>query len=71
MRLYGAQFRQCLHTNVREFVNVNVNVREFLRRLRIETYLKDAIANRKETHALVVCCASHVTAARNISNRNI
>jgi len=27
-----------------------VNVRELLRRLRIETYLKDARANRKETN---------------------
>jgi len=32
------------------WLNVNVNIREFLRRLRIETYLKDARANRKETH---------------------
>jgi len=29
---------------------INVNVREFLRHLRIETYLKDAHANRKEAH---------------------
>jgi len=31
-------------------MNINVNVRELLRCLRIETYLKDARANRKETH---------------------
>jgi len=41
-------------------------LREFLRRLHIETYLKDARANRKETR-VVVCLRLHKPHVANLT----
>jgi len=56
IKYYFQSLTVVIHFNVNPFNKLNdlqrecKNVRTFLRRLRIETYLKDARANRKETH---------------------
>ena len=47
---YNSAHAHCFNFGALAHVKCNVNVREFLGRLRNDRYFKVALANRKETH---------------------